>query len=234
MTRLARFFVRAGAALLVGAATAPAVAQSLVPPDCPLLPRDLEVELALSALPKHLHDGATVLVLEANGFVEAKKGTNAFTCEVTRRNGDIFPVCWDAQGTKVLLPVDLDAAKLRLSGKSNAEIEQIIDQGYKTGRYRAPDRTGVSYMLSPIRYRIDPQGKITMVPPLPHTMFYGPGLTDADIGGQRGTILFMNHVGRDGMIIVPVGSAEKAAILAETKSLTERFEKQIGYTAPAK
>jgi hypothetical protein len=134
----------------------------------------------------------------------------------------------------VLLPVDLDAAKMRLSGKSNADIEQTIADGYRTGRYKAPERTGVSYMLSPIRYRIDPQGKITATAPLPHTMFYGPGLSDADIGGQRGTVLFMNHVGPDGMIIVPVGAAEKAAILAETRSLTERFEKQIGYTPPAK
>lgn len=68
---------------------------------------------------KHLRDGAAVLVLESSGFVEAKKGTNAFTCEVTRRNGDIFPVCWDALGTKVLLPIDLDAAKLRASRMPN-------------------------------------------------------------------------------------------------------------------
>jgi len=26
-------------------------------------------------------------------------------------------------------------------------------------------------------------------------MFYGPGLTDADIGGVRGSLLFMNEVG---------------------------------------
>ena len=70
--------------------------------------------------------------------------------------------------------------------------------------------------------------------PLPHTMFYGPGLTDGDVGGQRGTILFMNKVGPDGMIIVPVGSKEKESILLETRSLKERFERQIGYAAPAR
>jgi hypothetical protein len=60
-------------------------------------------------------------------------------------------------------------------------------------------------------------------------MFYGPNLTDADIGGARGTPVFMNKVGPDGMIIVPVGSAEKQAILDASASLAERVERQLGY-----
>ena len=43
------------------------------------LPRDLEIQLALSALPPHLRDNATVYVLNPDkGFEVARKGTNGF------------------------------------------------------------------------------------------------------------------------------------------------------------
>jgi hypothetical protein len=202
--------------------------------DHPMLPRDLEMELALNAAPKHLRDSATVLVLESTGYVKAREGTNAFTCIVSRRGGDVFPVCWDAEGAKTLLPIDLDEARLRLAGTSLAEIDRQVADGFKSGKYRAPSRTGVAYMLSPMRYRIDGTGKVTPSNPNPHVMFYGPGLTDADIGGVRGSIVFMNKVGPDGMIIVPVGSREREAILGESQPLMERVERAIGYTPAAK
>ncbi len=84
-------------------------------------------------------------------------------------------------------------------------------------------------MLSPVRYRIDEAGKVTPSNPNPHIMFYGPQLTDADIGGIRGSFVFMNKVGPDGMIIVPVGSRERETILSETRALVERVEREIGY-----
>src|SRR5258708_6283281 len=113
-------------------------------PDSPMLPRDLEIELALSAAPKHLRDAATVLVLESSGFVKAREGTNAFTCLVSRRGGDLFPVCWDVEGTRSLLPIDLDAAKLRLGGGANAEVDPPVAEGVKDCRYRRTVRAGVA------------------------------------------------------------------------------------------
>jgi hypothetical protein len=214
---------------VAAACSAPLIAQTSAPTDHPLLPRDLEIELALSAAPKHLRDGAAVLVLEQTGYVTARAGTNAFTCIVNRRGGDLFPVCWDAEGTRTVLSVDVDAVKQRLDGAANVEIERRVAEAYKSGRYKAPTRSGVAYMLSPLRYRIDEQGHVTRTPSNPHLMFYGPGLSDSDIGGQRGSFVFMNRVGPDGMMIVPVGASERDAILNESKSLTERVEKQIGF-----
>jgi hypothetical protein len=196
----------------------------------PLLPRDLEVELARSAAPQHLRDAVTVLVLESTGFVTAARGTNAFTCVVSRRGGDLFPVCWDAEGARSLLPLDVDEAQLRLQGKTAAEIDRQIAASFASGHYHPPSRTGIAYMLSPLRYRIDERGSITRSNPNPHVMFYGPSLTDADIGGQRGSVVFMNKVGPDGMIIVPVGQKEREAIVIESQSLTERLERVLGYT----
>jgi hypothetical protein len=63
-------------------------------------------------------------------------------------------------------------------------------------------------------------------------MFYGPNLTDADIGGVRGSLVYMNKVGPDGMIIVPVGVQEREAVRHESQSLVERVEREIGYKAP--
>ncbi|HZR22483.1 MAG TPA: hypothetical protein VFA59_02775 [Vicinamibacterales bacterium] len=198
-------------------------------PQYPMFPRELEIAFALSAAPAHVRDGATVLALERTGYVIAKHGTNAFTCLVSRRGGDVFPVCWDAEGTRALVAVDIADAQLRLEGKSSAEIDRIISDGYAHGRFFAPARAGISYMLSPMRYRIDANGAVTRTTSNPHLMFYGPNLTDADIGGVRGSFAFINKVGPDGMIIVPVGSKERDTIVGETQPLVEQVERAIGY-----
>jgi hypothetical protein len=60
-------------------------------------------------------------------------------------------------------------------------------------------------------------------------MFYGPNLTDNDIGGARGAFVFMNRVGPDGMMIVPVGQKERDAIVSDAQSLIAQVEQAIGY-----
>ncbi|HZT78384.1 MAG TPA: hypothetical protein VFA27_17160 [Vicinamibacterales bacterium] len=198
-------------------------------PQYPILDRDLEVELALSAAPAHVRPNAAVWVLEASGFVLARPGTNAFSCLVARRDGDLFPICWDAEGAASLLPIDFDDARLRLAGKSGADIDALVKQRFADGQYHAPARPGVSYMLSPLRYRIDERGGVTKSPANPHVMFYGPNLRDADIGGVRGSYVFMNKVGPDGMMIVPVGATEREAIIRDSDALRQRLEAAIGF-----
>ena len=198
-------------------------------PQYPVLPHALEIELALSAAPKHLRDEATVWTLEQTGYTVARKGSNAFTCVVSRRAGDLFPVCWDAEGTRSLLPLDVEDARLRLSGKSGPDIDTIVAARFKTGEYHAPARAGIAYMLSPLRYRIDEHGVATRTVPNPHLMFYGPNLTDGDIGGARGAVVFMNRVGPDGMMIVPVGQKERDEIIAESQALVMQVEQAIRF-----
>ena len=200
-------------------------------PQYPLLPRTLEIELALSAAPKHLREQAAVWVLDATGYTTARPGTNAFTCIVSRRGGDLFPVCWDAEGTRALAALDVDDAKLRLEGKSGAEIEALVADRFKRGEYHPPSRAGIAYMLSPMRYRIDEHGAVTRTASNPHLMFYGPNLTDGDIGGARGGLVFINRTGPDGMMIVPVGQKERDAIVSESQPLVDQVERTIGYGA---
>src|SRR5512143_1753272 len=59
------------------------------------LPRDLEIQLALSALPPQLRDNATVYVLNPDrGFEVARKGTNGFHAFVARTGDDTFRGSW--------------------------------------------------------------------------------------------------------------------------------------------
>src|SRR4029450_14055158 len=109
------------------------------------------MELALSAAPQHLRDDATVWVLDKSGYTIARKGGNPFACVVIRRAGDLFPVCWDAEGTRSLLPLDVEDAQLRLSGKSGSEIEAIVTEGFKSGQDQPPAPARMQDMLSPAR-----------------------------------------------------------------------------------
>jgi hypothetical protein len=189
------------------------------------LPRDLEIRLAVDALPKELRDGASVLVLESDGYVKVRSGTNPFTCIVSRRAGNFYPVCFDEEGTRTILPAFADDAVFRMKGSSEQEIEQKLAEGFAQGRYRPPSRPGIAYMLSPATYMVN-SGKLTRTPP--HTMFYAPFLTNADIGGVPGKTAFVDRPGPHGMIIILAGEKEREALMSESQSLVDEVERQIG------
>ena len=49
------------------------------------MPKDLETDFALSALPPHLRADASIYLLDpTKGYYVAKKGTNGFICFVVR------------------------------------------------------------------------------------------------------------------------------------------------------
>src|SRR5436305_9444445 len=130
------------------------------------LPRDLEIQLALSALPPHLRDNASVFVLNPDkGFEVARKGSNGFHAFVARTGDDTFrgswplkqyrddilyPISFDEAGAKAQMQVFFDAAEMQARGTPPEKLKRIIQQRYKTRYYKAPARAGVSYMLSPI------------------------------------------------------------------------------------
>ena len=77
------------------------------------LPRDLEIQLALSALPPHLRDNATVYVLNpAKGFEVARQGTNGFHAFVARTGDDAFRGSWPLREYRddILYPIAFDNA----------------------------------------------------------------------------------------------------------------------------
>jgi hypothetical protein len=169
------------------------------------LPRDLEIQLALSALPPHLRDNATVYVLNPDkGFEVARKGTNGFHAFVARTGDDTFrgtwplkeyrddilyPISFDDAGVKAGMRVFFDAAEMQAKGTPPEELKKIIQQRYKTGYYKPPQRAGVSYMLSPIlRTYVNPdENENVATATLPHIMHYVPNVSNKEIGGATPT-----------------------------------------------
>jgi len=214
-------------ALTIAQVAAGANGNSLEP-----LPRDLEIKLALSALPPYLRADASVYVLDpAKGYALERQGTNGFTCFAERtdfvredyRNDLLIPECFDAEGTRTIVPVSFDVARLRAQGKlSPQELKKEITRRFEDGVYHSPARPGISFMLSPIqRLYGGPQSKDAKTMNMPHYMFYAPNLTNKDIGGGpvMGQYPYLINPGPHAYIIVNVGETEKAQINREERDL---------------
>jgi hypothetical protein len=169
------------------------------------LPREEKIKLAEGAAPPEISGKATVYVLERTGYVKAREGTNGFSCFVDRQTPmNMEPTCFDAEGSASTLVTRLFAEELRAKGKNEQEVNEAIQDGYKTGRFHAPQKPGIVYMMSNSVY-LYVNGKILHAPP--HLMFYAPYATDKDIGSPPATS-DMPHLIRAGqpdayIIVVP-------------------------------
>ncbi len=206
------------------------------------MPPALETDYALSALPNHLRDGATVYLLDpAKGYYLARKGTNGFSAFVERTDwsrGEFLPDMYapegfDSIGSKTLMPIFFEIATMRASGKYTAlQLRDIVVKRVKDGIYKAPPRTGICYMLSPLLRTNNGEGIANMV--MPHYMIYAAYLDDADIGGgwisgghqpfiiRTGDALdkahsIFNYIG------IAAGETEKAKIVEDNKELLARL-----------
>jgi hypothetical protein len=162
-----------------------------------------------------------VLRLTDEGYVEARKGDNSFTCLVGRSQPNaVAPMCYDAEGARTVVKRIVDEAAMRARGESEPAIAAAVEAGFRSGKYEAPARPGISYMVSAVQELPGPDGKIR--PFVPHLMFYAPNLTDLDIGGRSGGPVFINQPAPHGMIIVPLGVEEQKAVHEEQRVLVER------------
>ena len=207
------------------------------------LPRDLEIQLALSALPPHLRANATVYILNPDkGFEVARKGTNGFHTFVARTGDDTFrgswpftkyrddilyPVSFDKAGVGAQMRVFLDAAAMQAMGTPPGELKKIIKDRFKSGYYNAPDRAGVSYMLSPIlrTYLNNDEDDSVGTLNVPHVMYYAPNVSNEDIGGGKlgGMYPFVIMPGPHGYMIQFLGLTERAAINKEYEEMLARL-----------
>jgi hypothetical protein len=207
------------------------------------LPRDLEMQLALSALPPHLRENATVYVLNPDrGFEVARKGTNGFHAFVARTGDDTFRGSWplteyrddilyaisfDQAGAKAQMRVFFDAAEMQAKGTPPGELKKIIKDRYKTGYYKAPARAGISYMLSPVlrTYWNPEEGDSVGTLNGPHVMYYAPNVSSEDIGGGKpaGMYPFVILPGRHGYMIQFLGVTERAAVNKEYEEMLARL-----------
>ncbi|MEK6762258.1 MAG: hypothetical protein AABY96_06030 [Nitrospirota bacterium] len=207
------------------------------------LPRDLEIQLALSALPPHLRDSATIYVLNPDkGFEVARKGTNEFHAFVARTGDDTFrgswpfteyrddilyPVSFDKAGVTAQMRVIFDAAEMQAKGTPPGELKKIIQDRFNGGFYKAPERAGISYMLSPVfRGYINPEENDSVATlNIPHVMHYAPHVSNNDIGGGKpgGMDPFVIFHGPHGYTIQFLGLTERAVINKEYEEMLARL-----------
>lgn len=177
------------------------------------MPRDQQISIALSAGPKGVASNATVYVLGPKGYEIARQGTNGASCLVGRHflkpdETTIEPMCYDPEGSQTLLQVQLHAEELRSKGTSEDDIKTDVADGYKAGRFKAPSRPGVLYMLS-IDNRLGPTSDLEKAHFPGHLMFYAPYLTGKDLGFDSVAPFLVNPGQPNGlMVVVPERSTK--------------------------
>jgi hypothetical protein len=209
------------------------------------MPADLETDYALSALPPHLRAAATVYLLDpAKGYYIGKQGTNGFATFVCRTNWEwgefrsdvATAISYDPEGVRTILPLYLDVAALRASGKYSAsEIKDTMINRIKAGYYKGPTRPGMSYMLAPLMrvYIGDPTDKTVMTVSMPHYMFYAPRLSKEDVGtdtipfpqliNPQTVVLGGKDMAFEGYIIVPAIESEADKYRKDGADLVKRL-----------
>ena len=204
------------------------------------MPKSLEIRFALSALPPPLRADATVYVLDtAKGYVLDHAGTNDQSCFVSRTEwkfadyrDDIYDAtCYDAVGAKNHMRVLFDVAALRARGVAPEAMRQQIQNGFKTGKYHAPNSDGFSYMTAPLMrtyMSLDPNDRSTvMTMNMPHVMYYAPNVTDSKVGGLGcppcAPYPFAFESGPHGYIIQRLGNQEAAKIVADESALVREL-----------
>jgi hypothetical protein len=148
-------------------------------------PVAIQVALAESAGPPVAADAA-IYVLGPKGYTRVREGRNGFTCLVSRQRPDTLePECFDGEGTATVVPVRLFIEEQRAAGTAEARIEALVEDGYRRGRFKAPRKPGIVYMLSDHNYVFDPERKAVIHFP-GHLMFYAPYATQKDVGSGPG------------------------------------------------
>ena len=147
----------------------------------PMMDRQKEIALALSACPPAITSKAAVYVLDRAGYIKVRDGENGFTAIVQHAApAGQDPQCMDGEGTRTFLPRYLKVAEWRAQGKSADEIKLLVADAFAKGVFEPPAKPGIDYMLSTENYTPNTRGEIVHFPP--HVMFYAPYLKNADIG----------------------------------------------------
>ena len=187
------------------------------------LDESFEIELALSAAPIHLRQGASVYVYKKiDGYVKVQRGENGFACLVNRdaffyEGSNFKPTCWDRNGSESYVKLILLVGQLMASDLGAGEIRTRIDEIIRDGEISPPKSTGVAYMLAgDVTISLD-RKNIESTTFAPHLMFYASGISTDDLGvseadrSRNDTLPFVFDKGAGGSqfgyIITMIGKA---------------------------
>lgn len=218
-----------------------AMAQEKPLPLPQLLPKPLETALALSAAPEHLRDEASVYLLERGGYVLARQGSNGFVCLVRRAGVTpsvfydiIAPMCFDAEGSKTLLPAIFEQTRLLEAKKNPAQVLAKIEAGFADGTYQTP-RAGINYMLSAANFLPDRRNPGHVFHYLPHWMFHAPGMSRKDAGQAErlnifGQEAFVTPPGKPwSFLVVPMGKTEREQVAKNQADLVAKAKTYVRF-----
>ena len=172
-------------------------------------PAAIQIVLAESAGPPVGKD-ATIYVLGPKGYTRARDGRNGFTCLISRERPDTLePECFDGEGTATVVPVRMFIEEQRALGTAETRIAALVEEGYKAGKFKAPGKPGLVYMLSDHNYVFDPERKAVIHFP-GHLMFYAPYATQKDVGeGPGAPYIVAPGTPHALMIVVPASAAHR-------------------------
>ena len=176
------------------------------------LPREERIKLAESAAPPEISEKATIYLLERSGYVKVRDGTNGFTCIVERETPlTMEPECYDAEGSATTLLTRFYTEEQRAKGVGEAQITAAIEEGYKSGQFKAPRKAGIVYMMSEHNHVLRPDTH-EIIHFSPHLMFYAPFVTEADIGSppESRDMPFVVHAGQPDALIIVVPREQKS------------------------
>jgi hypothetical protein len=171
-------------------------------------PEAVQVALAESAGPPVGRD-ATVYIIGPHGYRKVRDGRNGFTCLISRERRDTLePECFDAEGTATIVPVRMFVEAQRAAGATDDAITRQVEEGYASGRFIAPRKPGIVYMMSAHNYVFDPERKRIVHFP-GHLMFYAPYATEKDVGSGPGApYIVAPGTAHALMIVVPAGRSD--------------------------
>ncbi len=202
--------------MIAGVAFAGSVEAESVDMSAYLMDEKEELNIASTAGPDAITDGATYYVLRQDGFEKAVDGSNGFHCFVERswtgpRRGTErafdpevrAPHCINDEGSRTTMQEIFMVSRLAMSGHSNEEIQREVDTAHADGRLRLPERLSLTYMMSKHQYLAEGIGAWH-----PHVMIWIPYLTEADVGdipfGTKNAVLGFPPGTRRTVLIIPV------------------------------
>ena len=175
------------------------IVQPAIADDFVELPHDLEIELALSALPEELQDGATIYVRGTKkGFVLYREGTNGFTTFVARTSvrfydadwpytypsDQLIPVAFDRVGAQHHMQPYFDIERLRVEGVPPERAKTIQRTRNLESNKTAPPQVGHSYMFQTLHraYGAPAQSDEKITVSFPHYMPFAPYVITEHLG----------------------------------------------------
>jgi hypothetical protein len=141
--------------ILCGSALSLSAQQQASAPRYPVMPRALpdseEVALALSAAPDEVSSRADVYALRGAKFAKIRSGSNGVACMVSRdyHEGSAYPICFDREGVKSIMPREMRELSMRAQNIPEAEIVRTVEAEIASGKLPTPSKPALAYMMSP-------------------------------------------------------------------------------------